>query len=287
MTKIALFQYQIENLPFNKYEEKIKNLVNQAKNADTQILLFPEYAGIEIGGYHHTDEELFAELQQHIPQYCKFFQTLAHQNQLYIQPGTIPIKNDKGKYFNRAYFFGPNGQFGYQDKLQLTEFEKHTSLFEGGQNQTVFETTYGKIAIAICYDSEFPEIVRRLAFSGAELILVPSYTTTVAGYYRVFLSARARALENQCYVAATFMVGPVSLSNPTENTVGQAAICGPIEMNFSDDGLIAQGNMNKPKMIIGSLSFEKIAEIRKNGDVHNFEDAKKYTHHNDLLIMKI
>jgi predicted amidohydrolase len=206
------------------------------------------------------------------------------QHKLYIQPGTIMVEQQDGQYVNRAYFFGPHGNVGYQDKLQLTEFEKSTNMILHGHGQTVFDTVFGKIGIAVCYDSEFPELVRRLVLQGVSLILVPSYTTSLAGLHRVLLSSRARALENQCYVATAFTVGTVAISEPMDRTVGQAVIAGPIETGFSDDGVLAQGKMNEEMMITAKLSFEKIPKIRTAGEVHNYEDFKQ---RNDVVPLEL
>ena len=71
--------------------------------------------------------------------------------------------------------------------------------------------------IAICYDIEFPLIAHAMARAGAELILAPSCTDTIAGANRVHVGARARALENQVYVAVAPTVGqaPWSPARPS------------------------------------------------------------------------
>jgi predicted amidohydrolase len=203
---------------------------------------------------------------------------LAQSYQMYIQAGTIIEQTKSGKFINRAYLFSPNGSHEYQDKLQLTEYEKSTHLLAHGNQQKIFETSIGKIGIAVCYDSEFPEIVRRLVQHGASIILVPSYTTTLAGFNRVFLSCRARAIENQCYIAIAYVINKVDLSGEYDDTYGQAAILGPVDIGFPDDGIIAQGQMNQPMLVTGSLSLEALDLVRKEGQVHHFEDSTHFTH---------
>ena len=172
----------------------------------------PEYAGIEMACHSFaTDQQLFAALQPLIPQYIEFYQKLARYYQIYIQAGTIIEQVTFQQYVNRAYFFAPSGSYGYQDKMQLTAYEKNMQLLQHGQQLKIFETAFAKIGIAICYDSEFPEIVRYFSQNDVTLILVPSYTSTLAGYHRVFLSCRARAIENQCYVALSAVVNSVDL----------------------------------------------------------------------------
>ncbi len=278
MIKISCCQYQVEKLAdWQSYTNKIESLVLRAKQNHSHVLMLPEYAGLEsICGHFSNDAKLFAAMQSVISTFIAFYQALAERNQMYILPGTLMQEVSPRKYVNRAYFFSPDGSYGYQDKLQLIEYEKNSGLFSKGENQKIFDTSFGKVGIAICYDSEFPEIVRSLVKNGANIILVPSYTTTLAGYHRVFLSCRARAIENQCYVAISYMINSVDLSDETDMTVGQAAILGPADIGFPDDGIIAQGQLNEVMMITGEVSLEKLEKVRQEGHVHNYFDSKKY-----------
>jgi predicted amidohydrolase len=276
MIKIAACQYQIEKLSdWDSYATKINTLVTRAKQEGADLLLLPEYAGIEIACAHYaTDKELYEGLQPLLKKYIEFYKGLARHHHIYLQPGTIIEKIAPDRYINRAYFFSPEGIHNYQDKLQLTEYEKSLNILAPGEQVKLFETSLGKIGIAICYDSEFPEIVSALTRAGALLILVPSYTTTLAGYHRVFLSCRARAIENQCYVAVSYAVNTVNLSAEAEETFGCAGILGPADTGFPDDGILAQGTMNQVEIATASLSFNKINSIRRHGQVHNFVDRK-------------
>lgn len=278
MIKIASCQYGLEVLShWDHYTQKIEALVIEAKQQNAQLLLLPEYAGVEmICMRHATDQDLFAAMQPLIPRVIEFYLELAHRYQIYIQAGTLVEAIKPNQYVNRAYFFGPNHTYGYQDKLQLIEFEKNLQVMQPGAQQTLFNTALGKVGIAICYDSEFPEIVRNLVYAGAELILVPSYTSSLAGYHRVFLSCRARAIENQCYVAVSFVVGTVALSGDKEETFGQACMLGPADVGFPDDGIIAQGKMNAVTTVFADLSTKKITSVRNHGQVHNFKDAQNF-----------
>ncbi len=287
MVKIASCQYQIESLAnWESYQNKIDAILLQAQLKDARLLLLPEYAGIEIAfNQYATDALLFKAIQPFVKQYIAFYQQLAQRYQIYIQPGTIIEEIADNRYANRAYFFSPNGTYSYQDKLQLTEYEKLDNLLLPGSQQTIFNTAIGKIGIAICYDSEFPEVVHHLTQAGATLILVPSYTATLSGYHRVFLSARARAIENQCYVAVSYVVNEVHFGAQTDCTNGQATILSPADTGFPDDGIIASGKMNEVSMVIGEISTDKIAFVRQNGQVHNFADRADYAP--KILMQKI
>lgn len=274
--RIAVCQYVIESLVnWEAYKQKIQGLVLEAKKNACELLVFSEYAGIEVAfGRYASDADLYEAIQPNIGLYKDFFQNLATQYHIYIQPGTIIESISTGQYRNRAYFFGPSGTIGYQDKLQLVEYEKSSGLLSHGTKQTIFNTTFGKIGIAVCYDSEFPEYARSLALAGSWLIIVPSYMNSTASFHRVYLSCRARAIENQCYVAMAYSVGTIDFCGPTEDTTGRAAILSPPDIGFPDDGIITEGIVNKKEMVFSDIFSEKIHAVRNMGHVHNFEDSK-------------
>lgn len=276
MIKVVACQYELEELSWDLYVKKMEFIILAAKQKDAQLVVLPEYSGLEVGGVFESDKELFAAIQSKLPQYLKLFKQLAEQYQIYIQAGSIPVEVSSGKYANRAYFFGLNGVQGYQDKLQLVEYEKKGLLIKGTE-QTIFETSIGKVGIAVCYDSEFPEIIRRLTLAGAEIILVPSYCVSLASYNRVAISCRARAIENQCYVVTSYVIGEVKLGSvEAEFASGQSAIFSPSDIGFPDNGIIAKGTINETAIVEAELDLEELARVRQNGDVRNFADINDY-----------
>ncbi len=112
-----------------------------------------------------------------------------------------------GELINRCHFFSPAGDVGVQDKLHMTRFEKEDWIVRSGKRFKVFDTDFGKVAIAICYDVEFPELARTAARAGATVLIVPSCTDDRQGYLRVRYCAQARAIENQMYVLACNRTG--------------------------------------------------------------------------------
>src|SRR3546814_4828429 len=104
---------------------------------------------------------------------------------LTIQAGTFWTQVGLDRYRNRAWWFAPDGTRDYQDKLQLTGFEKDAGVIEGGDELKVFDLKGVRAGIAVCYDSEFPLPVRAQREAGVRLLLVPSCTDTQAGATRV------------------------------------------------------------------------------------------------------
>lgn len=286
MINVAAVQYSIQSsLDWKNYTKKQTDLALQAKWQGAQLLLLPEYSGIEVANTNASNDlTLFTQIQVMLPRYLEFFQQLAMDSELYIQPGTIVVQATERRFYNRAYFFSPNGNYGYQDKLQLVASEVSDQLLQTGTNQTLFKTALGQIGIAICYDSEFPEIVRNLTLQGAQLILVPSYTPSLKSFHRVFYSCRARAIENQCFVLMSSAIGEVTFGDSNENLSGQANLFSPIDEGFPDDGILAQGTMNKEELITGSCEFDKQAIVRAKGQVLNFNDAQKVIETNCTVV---
>ncbi|MGZ5056738.1 MAG: carbon-nitrogen hydrolase family protein, partial [Methylobacter sp.] len=200
------------------------------------------------------------------------FRGLAKKYQCIIQPGTFPVMMESGAYRNRAYLFMPDGQFDYQEKLMMTRFENEQWLIQKGEELRCFDTEYGKIAINICYDSEFPMLARKQVEAGANLILVPSCTDTLAGYHRVKIGCQARALENQCYVVQSTLVGNAPWSEAVDVNIGAAAVYTPVDRGFPDNGILAEGKLNTVQWVIAEVSLSSCGTVREQGQVFNYRD---------------
>jgi predicted amidohydrolase len=276
--KIAAAQYDISFLAnWQAYQDKIERWVADAAKQDAKILLFPEYASMELASlfgkevYSSLSKQLVAMQTVH-DNYLALFKRLAEQHQCLIQSGTFPVEIGSGIYRNRGYLFMPDGRVDYQDKLIMTRFENEHWFIQGGTALKCFATEYGKIAINICYDSEFPMLARKQVEMGVNLILVPSCTDTVAGYHRVKIGCQARALENQCYVVQSPLVGNADWSEAVDVNVGAAAIYTPVDRGFPDNGILAVGDFNAVCWVITEIALDGIQTVREHGQVFNYRD---------------
>lgn len=277
LTNITVAQYEIEHLPsWNAYEDKIVRLVEKAtEEQDTQLLAFGEYAGLELAGWTNTNlAQQFEFIQTQLDDYHELFSSLAKEYDLFIQPGTLPVKGNNGLYYNRAHLYSPAGNVAYQDKIQLTPFEKQTRLVTPGSELNLFDTPFAKIGIVTCYDSEFPLFASHLCKAGAQLLLVPSCTEKISGLTRVTVSAQARAIENQCYVAQACLIGKATWCDFIDINTGRSAIYCPAEAGFPEDGIISQAQLNTPMLINADLAWEKLQHVRENGEMRNFIDMR-------------
>jgi predicted amidohydrolase len=275
---IATAQYDISFLKnWQNYQDKIERWVAEAAAQDAKIVLFPEYFSMELASlfepavYMSLSKQLLA-MQSVRDDFMGLFQRVAQQYQCLIQAGTFPVKTEVGAYRNRAYLFMPNGDVDYQDKLMMTRFENEQWLIQSGEELKCFATDYGTIAINICYDSEFPLLARQQVEAGANLILVPSCTDTLAGYHRVKIGCQARALENQCYVVQSSLVGEAAWSEAVDVNVGAAAVYTPVDRGFPDNGILAVGEFNAVRWVVAEISLSQCAVVREQGQVFNYRD---------------
>ncbi|PPD05545.1 MAG: amidohydrolase [Methylobacter sp.] len=276
--KIAAAQYDIgffENWP--QYVEKIDRWVAEAAWQGAKILVFPEYGSMELASLFGKDvygslSKQLASMQSLVDDYIGLYQSLAQKNSCYIQAGTFPVAIEAENYRNRAYLFWPDGKYDYQEKLIMTRFENEHWLITAGSKLKCFDTAFGKIAINVCYDSEFPLLARKQVEMGANLILVPSCTDTLAGYYRVRIGCQARALENQCYVVQSPTVGQAPWSEAVDVNRGAAAIYTPVDRGFPDNGILAIGELDKTQWVYAEVSLGEIQTVRSQGQVFNYRD---------------
>ena len=155
----------------------------------------------------------------------------ALDNGVYLVAGSIP-ELDKDKVFNTSFVIDPKGEIiakhrkmhlfdiDIEDGIRFMESETLTP----GSDITVFNTPFGIVGLAICYDMRFPELMRLMALKGAELIVIPAAFNRVTGPAHWELTARARALDNQVYFAA---VSPAVDWNASYHAYGHTIFVDP------------------------------------------------------------
>lgn len=275
---VAAAQYGVEFLGnWTTYARKLERLVGEAAEQGAQIVVFPEYGCLELASlfsadvYTHLHRQMSA-IQDCLPDFVRLHRDLAEQYGVYVVASSFPVQMADGSFRNRAYFCMPDGAFDFQDKLMMTRFENEIWNISRGDELKVFATPYGPVGINICYDVEFPLIARRQVELGANLILTPSCTDTVAGYNRVRIGCRARALENQCYVVMAPVVGITHWSPALDINIGAAGIYTPVDVGFPGDGVLATGELNAPQWVIAELDLHQIDQVRHAGQVFNYRD---------------
>jgi predicted amidohydrolase len=275
--KIAAAQYPIDEPGSEgEWRDKIARWVADGAATGAELLVFPEYAAIEqaaplgpeVSGNLDATLKAVADLER---ERVAFHAELAAEHKVHILVGSGPVRKGQGRYVNAAQLVTPEGSVGTQEKIIMTPFEWDWGISPGNPLR-VFDTALGLIGVAICYDSEFPLLVRALAEAGAEVVLVPSCTERVSGYHRVRTGARARALENQIATVVSPTVGDALWSPAVDRNSGAAGIFVPSEQTISDDGTLIEGALNAAQWVSGAVDLKRLRHLRSEGEMRNFLD---------------
>jgi predicted amidohydrolase len=273
--RLALAQYPIEQIgSVDAWRAKITSWVAQAAGNGARLLVFPEYAAMELAaadpcsmGDLAGSLSFVAGLGDEID---ALHADLAARHDVHIVAGSLPQPLADRRIVNRARLFAPNGKIGVQDKLVMTRFERERWNIQAGGPVRVFDTELGRIGIAICYDVEFPLIARAQAEAGAMLILAPSCTDTLQGYWRVRIGAQARALEGQCFVGQAPTVGMAPWSPVLDENHGAAGLFAPPDGDAPTDGVLAIGQPGQGQWVYGEIDSERVSRWRRDGAVRPF-----------------
>ncbi|MEQ9616837.1 MAG: GNAT family N-acetyltransferase [Phycisphaerales bacterium] len=278
--RIAALQYFVRPIrDFAAFRDQVEALVHTAADYDCDLVVFPEYFTTQLltlGDIRRPMDEQIRDLSRRVPDYLEVFESLSKSCGIHIVAGSIatPDESDADKVYNDSYFFASDGTHSLQGKLNMTRFEKDVWRVSPRDTLRIFETPFGRVAITICYDVEFPEVCRAAAHAGAVILVVPSYTDDRQGFVRVRYCAQARAIENQMFVVNAGTVGSLPSVPAVSLNYGQASILTPSDFPFARDGILAEGIPNQETMVIGELALDVLRRNRQNGTVRPLRDSQ-------------
>jgi formamidase len=188
-------------------------------------------------------ESVAQEIPGSISERCS---ALARKYGIYLVPGSLYEKRD-GIFYNTAAVFDPQGNLiaSYRKLYPWKPIEKTTP----GRKTMVFDISDCRIGVCICYDLWFPEVIRDLAWKGAEVVLIPTSTTTPDRNQEIIL-ARAAAIANQCFI--------VSVNGTGRGGIGRSLMVDP-------EGNIMQMTGQVPENMSAILDLARVKSIRENG----------------------
>ena len=140
-------------------------------------------------------------------------------------------REGREKLSNTSVVFDPEGEIAaVYRKIHLFDVEvgghvyRESETEEPGDEPVTCEVEGWRVGLSVCYDLRFPELYRILAVEGAELVTVPAAFTLYTGKDHWELLLRARAVENQCFVAAANQWGVNAGGKPS---YGRSSIVDP------------------------------------------------------------
>lgn len=186
--------------------------------------------------------------------------------------GSVPAVDQQGKPNARCHVINDQGeQVAIYDKVHLFDADvsdsqgayRESDSYAAGDQVVCFDSPWGRLGVAICYDLRFPELFRKLADQGAELVIVPAAFTYVTGQAHWQILCRARAIENGYFLAAVNQVGQ---HDAKRRTWGHSMLVSP----WGDYEEMLDDQMTQ----VFSVDFSLVEQARKALPVHQHRRLK-------------
>lgn len=231
-------------------------LLSQAAENGAEVLILPETWNT--GFFPKENLSILAD--KNGEKTHSLLEKISRGNGVYIVGGSVTAEKD-GKIFNTCYIYNEKGEhLSSYSKTHLFSPMDENLYYTAGDNLCVFQLGDIKAAVIICYDLRFPEIARKLALSGAEILFVPSQWP-IERIKQMEILMKARAVENQMYVVLCNAAGAFN------ETVfgGHSAVCDPL-----GNVLINAGN--EEEIIYCEISTDCVSDVRHKINV--FSDRR-------------
>lgn len=163
--------------------------------------------------------------------------------------GSIAVE-DEGKYHNRFCFVEPDGRTTAYDKHHLFTYGGENKCFTAGESRVVVSFRGVRILLQVCYDLRFPVFSRN--HQDYDMILyVASWPTSRLDAWLTLL--KARAIENQCYVAGVNRVG----------TDPACAYCGGTTLYDAYGRVVVQCKTDREEVVTAETDLEELERFRQ------------------------
>jgi len=180
-------------------------LVAEAARRGSDLVLLPELWST---AYALDQAAALASPLAHTPADGGWFGRVAQMaadQSLYVAGSLLEAR--AGRFYNCLALYAPDGTLaGVYRKMHLFRLMDEEKYLTAGEESVTLDLPWGKTGLAICYDLRFPELLRGYALAGARLMLIPAeWPHPRRAHWQTLL--RARAIENQCFVAACNRIG--------------------------------------------------------------------------------
>ena len=237
---------------------KASSLSDTAISQGAQMLCFPENVLLMPSSKKNLLSQSFEEDQN---PGLNFFTNLAKTKNVWVLAGSLSIRTLKDKVVNRSYLIDNYGVIiGSYDKIHLFDVDlsngvsfRESDSYISGQNASVLKTSLATFGLTICYDIRFPNLYRKIALKGANVILVPSAFTKYTGQMHWDVLLRARAIETGSYIVAPAQTGK---HRGGRETYGHSLIIAP-------DGKILKDGAESPGVITCEVDISKSFKARE------------------------
>lgn len=245
-------------------------MAEAAAQAGAQMLFLPEYCGGLASDGGRLVPPSAPEATHPV---LDAVRDLASKRKVWVQIGSVAVNGPDGKICNRGYMIDDAGNLaGAYDKIHLFDVDlaegavyRESDTVSPGAAAQVYDTPFGKIGHAICYDLRFPGLFRDLAQAGAEVLCCPAAFTKMTGEAHWHVLNRARAIENTAFVISACAVGAIPGGG---ESYGHSLVVGPWGDVLADGGDI-------PGVVHAQIDLDDVAAT--SGRVPSLSHDRTYT----------
>lgn len=224
--KIALIQMDIA------WEKKAANLsraaglIKQARGEQADVAVLPEMFSTGFS----MNVELLGETED--GESASFLSDEARRHCINVIAGLQLIEPGEGKGMNKAIIFDRKGELvSTFSKLHLFSPAGEDRHFTPGKSPVVFGLEGVSSSVFICYDLRFPEVFRKVAPDVACVFVIANWPASRGDHWTSLI--KARAIENQCYVAGVNRTG---IDGNGITYAGQSCVFGPVGEEVTSAG---------------------------------------------------
>ncbi|MCB9781328.1 MAG: GNAT family N-acetyltransferase [Alphaproteobacteria bacterium] len=274
--RTSLVQWQMRRIQrFEDFEQQARFFVDTAADYESDFVLFPELFTLQLLSLVEAGRsgQAARRLAEFTPRYLELFTHLAVRFNINIIGGSqFTLEGDD--LYNIAYLFRRDGSIETQKKIHVTPSEAKWWGIQGGDDVRAFDTDCGRIGVLICYDVEFPELVRVLADDGVGLLFVPYNTSDRYGHQRVRTCAQARCIENHMFAVTSGCVGNLPFVENADTHYARSAVLTPSDLAFARDGIAIEAESDVETVLAHDLDLEALRRHRRTGTVQNWNDRR-------------
>tara|TARA_B100001250_G_scaffold361632_1_gene339804 strand:- start:17 stop:847 length:831 start_codon:yes stop_codon:yes gene_type:complete len=235
-----------------------KKYINKACDRGAELIVTPEVTNIVSLNKHHLLKSTFLEKKD---PFLNEIKLIAKKRSVWILLGSIIIKDEKSKLYNRSYMISSSGKIICKyDKIHMFDVNickgesyKESKIFTKGKKIVTAKLPWGRIGMSICYDLRFPALYRELCSRGANMISIPAAFTRPTGKSHWHTLIKARAIENFSFVFAPAQCG---INSSTRKTYGHSMIVSPW-------GEIIAEMAGNPGIILAQIDISDVLKVRK------------------------
>ncbi len=255
--KISQIQFEAKSTPF-KNAELLKKYFEKTKKTMPNLICTPECSNIITNDINYLRKNTTFENDCPIINMAKLY---AKENNVNINLGSLLLKvKNKKKLVNRSYFINTMGKIVKKyDKIHMfdvninkKETHRESDTFQAGSDIVLLNLDKIKIGFTICYDLRFPNLFRKIAKKGAQIILMPAAFTVPSGKAHWEVMSRSRAIENSLFIIATNMCGT---HHTDRKTYGHSMLINPW-------GKIISQAKSKQKILNTVINIEEVKNVR-------------------------